>query len=60
MKQCHKFTKHLSEAIKDEKKAPPMYSKLRTLATTKKEKAVISSIIRDEQRHGRLLKKMRR
>lgn len=50
----------LSEMKKDEKKAPGEYLKLRKTLKTKADKRVISSIIKDERRHLRLLKKIKR
>jgi len=53
----HKFKSGLNEMLKDEKKAPMSYSKLRKLASNKTEKRIISGIIRDERKHyGKLVK----
>jgi rubrerythrin len=60
MKKNNRFSKGLNEAIRDERKAPTMYSKLRQSATPKGVRRQISGIIRDERRHGRILRRIRR
>jgi rubrerythrin len=51
-------TKLLDYLKKDEKKAPVDYRKLKESVHLKSSKKAISGIIRDEQRHRRILKKI--
>ena len=55
-----KLKKSLNSAMKDEKGAPIMYIQLRGLLKNKKDKRTIDAIIRDERKHLRNLKKIKR
>jgi rubrerythrin len=52
-------TKLFKEMIKDESKAPREYIKLRKQMKDARAKQIISSIIRDERKHLRLLEHLR-
>ena len=52
--------KRLNYLIKDEKKAPIDYRKLLKNLKYKSDKKIVKGIIRDERRHGKLLRKIRR
>lgn len=52
--------KLLTEAMQDKKKAPREYRKLRSKLKSKKDKRVINSIIKDEIRHLKFLKKIKK
>jgi rubrerythrin len=50
----------LSEMMNDEKKAPYDYARLQRRLKTKRERKIISSIIRDERKHLRKLRKIKK
>jgi rubrerythrin len=52
--------KKLNYMIADERKAPKEYRKLYNLLKKKKDKKVISGIIRDEKKHLKKLEKIKR
>jgi rubrerythrin len=52
--------KKLIEMMIDEKTAPSHYMKLRKQLKSSRDKAIISSIIRDERKHLRKLKGIKR
>jgi rubrerythrin len=54
------FVRKLNAMIKDEKKAPRDYAKLKALAKTPEEKKVIAGIIKQEKQHYVKLIKVRR
>ena len=53
-----KLTKQLHNAIKDERLAPKDYIKLRKNLKYKKDKKVITGIIKQERQHLRKVKKI--
>jgi rubrerythrin len=53
-----KFKEKLRDMLKDERKAPIDYSKLKKLAHTKGEKKIFSGIIKDEKSHYKKLNEM--
>jgi len=52
--------KLLTKAMQDEKKAPREYRRLRSKLKSKKDKKVVNSIIKDEIKHLKLLKKIKK
>ena len=56
---AYKIKKKLNYLIKDEKNAPKEYKEFQQLLKSKKDKRIISGIIKDEKRHFGLLKKMK-
>lgn len=54
------LNKQLNAAMKDEAAAPGDYMKLRKNIKSKKDQKVISKIIKDERRHLRELRKMKK
>jgi rubrerythrin len=55
-----KFQKELTKMLRDEKKAPRDYLKLKSLAHTKGERKVIAGIIKDERGHYSKLNKIKK
>jgi rubrerythrin len=50
----------LAEAMRDEKSAPHMYNKLYGTLKTKRDKKVVLGIIKQERRHLKKLKRIKR
>ncbi len=50
----------LTEAMRDERKAPGEYKKLAKTLKGKRDKKTIRAIIKDEKRHLKLLQKIRK
>ena len=52
--------KKLKEIMKDEKKAPGDYKVLKKELKRKSDKKIVASIIKDEKKHLKLLKKIKK
>lgn len=55
-----KLTKQLRSAIRDERIAPRDYAKLRTNLKSKRDKRIITGIIKQERQHLKKVKKIAR